>query len=180
MPVVAPPAGQVLMLQPLWSDAGLTLCRTERLRIPPGPTDGGGDAGRVLHHGSAVVRGGHSPVHLPRQQLEVGVRELGPGGAASLPGHQRTEADRPGHLLAHGLLCIHDGLAAGCFAAPLAMLPPCGANMLVTRSKNTIDLCFCFFVFFASIVHSYAGVVRCIPLHGSVFIERHSGNGRHR
>lgn len=126
-------------MHPPWSDPGLPLsvCLTERLRVPPGPADGGRDAGRVLHHGSAVVRGSHCPVHLPRQQLEAGVGELGPGGAAALPGHQRAEADRPGHLPAHGLLCIHDGRAAGCFPGTLSNAAPLWLEYVCDEIKKT-------------------------------------------
>lgn len=61
------------MLPLVSPDPGLSLCRTERLWVPSGPADGGRDARRVFNHGSAVVCGGHRPVHLPRQQLEAGI-----------------------------------------------------------------------------------------------------------
>lgn len=86
---------------------------TEKLWVPSGPADGGGDAGCVLHHGLAMVRSSHRVVHLTCEQPEAGVGELSSGGAASLPGHQRAEAHRPAHLLAHGLLGVHDWSPAG-------------------------------------------------------------------
>lgn len=89
------------------------LCHAEGLRVPPRPADGRGDAGGVLHHGAAVVRRGHSSVHHSCQQPEAGVRELSSGGAAAFPGHQRAEVNGPAHLLAHGLLCVHDRSPAG-------------------------------------------------------------------
>ena len=96
----------------------------EGLWVPLGPADGGGDAGSLLHHGLALVRSSHSAVHLSRQQPKAGVGELGSRRDASLPGHQRAEADWPAHLPAHGLLCVHDRSPTGqserlCNAAPL-------------------------------------------------------------
>jgi len=89
------------------------LLLAEGLWLPPGPADSGRDAGRVLHHGPAVVRGGHRALHLPRQQPEAGVGELSARRAAALPGHPGAAAHRPAHLPAHGLLRLHDRSAAG-------------------------------------------------------------------
>lgn len=55
---------------------------TERLWLPPGSVRGGGDAGRVLRDGPAVVRGRHRALHLPREQPEAGVGVLRPRRAA--------------------------------------------------------------------------------------------------
>lgn len=96
------------------------LCHTEGLRVPPRPADGRADASGVLHHGAAVVCRSHGSVHHSRQQPEAGVGELGSGRTAAFPGHQRAEVNGPGHLLAHGLLCVHDRSPAGLSdAAPL-------------------------------------------------------------
>ena len=86
---------------------------TEGLWLPPGPAGGGGDAGRVLGDGPALVRGGHRALHLPRQQPEAGVGVLGPRGAAALPGHPGAARHRPAHLPADGLLRVHDPRAQG-------------------------------------------------------------------
>lgn len=111
-------------------------CHAEGLRLPPGPADGRGDACGVLHHGAAVVCRSHGSVHQSRQQPEAGVGELGPGRAATFPGHQRAEVDGPGHLLAHGLLCVHYRSPAGLSdAAPL---------WLEHRSNSLLDVHFSF------------------------------------
>lgn len=80
----------------------------ERLWLPPGPAGGGGDAGCVLHHGPAVVRGGDRALHLPRQQSETGVGVRGAGRAAKVPGHQRAESHGLHDLRPDGLLRLHD------------------------------------------------------------------------
>lgn len=143
---------------------GPSPCYAEGLWVPPGPADGRGDAGSVLDHGFAMVRSSHGPVHFSRQQPEAGVGELGSRRAASLPRHQRAEVYRPGHLLAHGLLGIHDGCPAGssdmlCNAAPLWL------EHLVSSSS----------LMFFFPVHSNASVVWCFSLHGSLLIKRHPG-----
>lgn len=97
---------------------GLTLeyvcvLAAERLRVPPGPAGGGRHAGRVLHHGPAVVRGGDGALHLPRQQPEGGVGLRGARRAAQVPGHQGAEGDRLHDLRPHGLLRLHDVCAEG-------------------------------------------------------------------
>lgn len=71
-------------------------------------------------------------------------------------------------FLLMGCSVFMTGLLQVVFAACLAMLPPCGGNMLVTRSKKCHWLMFLLCVF-ASIVYSDAGVVWCFPLYGSVF-----------
>ncbi|XP_028282013.1 sodium bicarbonate cotransporter 3 isoform X8 [Parambassis ranga] len=80
----------------------------ERLRLSPGPAGGGADAGRVLHHGPAVVRGSDRALHLPRQQPEAGVGVRGARRAAQVPGHQRAESHRLHDLCPDGLLRLHD------------------------------------------------------------------------
>lgn len=105
----------------------------ERLRLPPGPAHGGGDARRLLHHGSAVVRSSHRLVHLPREQPEAGVRELGSRRTASVFGNPRTEADGPGHLPADGLFCLHDWSAAGWSRL--------GLSYLISRVKHEVGYC---------------------------------------
>lgn len=80
----------------------------EGLWLPPGPSGGGGDAGRVLHHGPAVVRGSNRALHLPRQQSEAGVGVRGARRAAEVPGHQRAEGHRLHDLRPDGLLRLHD------------------------------------------------------------------------
>ena len=80
----------------------------ERLWLPPGPAGGGGDAGRVLHHGPAVVRRSDRALHLPRQQSEGGVGVRGARRAAQVPGHQRAESHRLHDLRPDGLLRLHD------------------------------------------------------------------------
>lgn len=85
----------------------------ERLRLPPGPVCGGGDAGGVLRDGLAVVCGGHRALHLAREQPEAGVGVLGSRGAAQIPGHPRATLHRPHDLHSDGLLCLHDLCAEG-------------------------------------------------------------------
>lgn len=132
-----------------------SVCFAERLWVPSGPADGWGDAGGVLHHGLALVRSRHGPVHLTRQQPEAGVGELGSRRAASLLGHQRAEAHWPGHLPAHGLLCIHDWSPAG-QSDKCAMLPPSGWDSQ-TVEWHEIAITFellCDFVYWRSLIFS--------------------------
>lgn len=86
----------------------LPVSPTERLWLPPRPAGGGNYAGRVLSHGSAVVRGRDRPFHLPRQQPEGGVRLLRSGRAAQVPGHPGAARHRVHDLRPHGLFCFHD------------------------------------------------------------------------
>lgn len=86
---------------------------TEGLWLPPGPADRGHHAGHLLHHGPAVVRGGHRALHLPRQQPEGGVGLLCARRAAQVPGHPGAARHRLPHLHAHGLLGVHDLGAQG-------------------------------------------------------------------
>lgn len=88
----------------LWDAPVSCFSPQERLRVPPGPVHGGGDAGRVLRHGAALVRGRHRPLHHPRQQPQSGVGQLGAGGTAQIFGDPRAESHRLDDLRAHGLL----------------------------------------------------------------------------
>ena len=54
----------------LWDALFLVLLPPERMRVPPGPLDGGRDAGGVLRDGAALVRGRDRAVHHPREQPE--------------------------------------------------------------------------------------------------------------
>lgn len=86
---------------------------TERLWLSPGPAGGVHHAGHLLRDGSALVRRRHRPLHLPREQPEGGVGLLGPGSAASLPGHPGAAGHRLHDLCPHGLLRVHDLSAQG-------------------------------------------------------------------
>lgn len=89
------------------------LVAAEGLWLPPGPAGGGPDAGRVLRHGPAVVRGRHRALHLPCQQPEGGIGVRGARRAAQVPGHPRAEGDRLHDIRPDGLLRLHDVCAQG-------------------------------------------------------------------
>lgn len=84
------------------------LVLAEGLWLPLGPVRGGGDVGRVLGDGPAVVRGGHRALHLPREQPKAGVGVLRTWRAAEVPGHPRAALHRLHDLHADGMLRFHD------------------------------------------------------------------------
>lgn len=86
---------------------------TERLWLPSGPADGGHHAGRLFHHGTALVCGCDCPVHHTCEQPQAGVCVLCPWGAAQVPGHPRAESYGPYDLRADGLLGLHDSCPKG-------------------------------------------------------------------
>lgn len=81
---------------------------TERLWLSPGFDDSGNNAGCVLHHGPAVVRGCYRPLHLAREQPEGGVGLLRSGRVAKVPGHPGAAGHWVLDLYAHGLFCFYD------------------------------------------------------------------------
>lgn len=89
----------------------LSLCMcasTERLWLSSGPVCGGCDAGRVLSHGSPVVRGCDGAVNQPREQPETGVWMLSTWWTAQVLGHQRAALHRPHDICPYGKLSIYD------------------------------------------------------------------------
>ena len=64
--------------------------RTERQRLPPGPTGGGNSGGRPLSAGTAMVRRRHRECHRPRQLAQEGVWVQRPRREAHLFGMQAS------------------------------------------------------------------------------------------
>lgn len=154
---------------------------TERLWLPPRSAGGGNYAGRVLSHGSAVVRGRDRPFHLPRQQPEGGVRLLRSGRAAQVPGHPGATRHGVHDLRPHGLLCFHDLCAQSeTLLAQHDILTSHSLSWLIRQSyvELQVDWLELYGETVASLllstVYSHASPVWSLPLHGGLFTQRHS------
>lgn len=137
----------------------------ERVRLPSGPAGCGDHAGHLLSDGPAVVRRRHCPLHLPRQQPEAGVRLLGSGSAAQVPGHSGTTGDRNHDLRPHGLFCFHDLGAQG------EVCQTRWQSITLSFQPGYASKCPVCLI----LVYPYAGPVWSLSLHGRLIVKRYSG-----
>lgn len=81
---------------------------TERLWLSPGSVNGGRHAGGMLHYGTSMVCGCHSPLHHSCQQPEAGVRMFRSRRTTQISRHQRTAGDWAHDFYSYGFISFYD------------------------------------------------------------------------